>query len=302
MNPGQPHPRSLWAATVCDSIDHPPLEGDRSCDVCVIGGGYTGLSAALHLAERGYQVVLLEAHLVGWGASGRNGGQLGSAHAKLQPTLVEKYGADAARSLWNLAEDAKGLVKGLIDEHQIDCDYTPGNMGCAVKPSDFDTFRAHVEFVARHYAYEAYEIFDRDETAEISGSPRYVGAMHDPTAGHLHPLNLSLGIAEAAVRAGAVLHEASAVTEIVCGKSPGGTAEVKTASGSVRARYVVIGCNGYLGKLSRKIAETTIAADNYQLATAPLSEDLCARIITNGSCLWDSHFQVTTTAFPPTNA
>ena len=292
MNPGQPHPDSFWAATVRDSIDHPPLEGDRSCDVCVIGGGYTGLSAALHLAERGYQLVLLEAHRVGWGASGRNGGQLGSAHTKLQPELAGKYGADTARSLWNLAEDAKALVKGLIDEHQIDCDYTPGNMGCAVKPSDFDTFRAHVEFVARHYGYEAYEIFDRDETVEIIGSPRYVGSMHDPTAGHLHPLNLSLGIAEAALRAGAVLHEASAVTEIVCGKSPGATAEVKTASGSVRARYVVIGCNGYLGKLSPKIAETTIAADNYQLATAPLSEDLCARIITNGSCLWDSHFQV----------
>jgi gamma-glutamylputrescine oxidase len=149
-----------------------------------------------------------------------------------------------------------------------------------------------VEIAVRDYGYEAYEIFDRTEIAEVSGSPCYAGGINDPTAGYLHPLNLSLGLAEAAVRAGAVLHEASAATEIVCGKSPGDGAEVKTASGCVRARYVVIGCNGYLGELSRKIAATAIAADNYQLATAPLSEDLCARIITNGSCLWDTHFQV----------
>ena len=292
VNPGQPHPRSFWATTANASSDRPPLEGDRSCDVCVIGGGYTGLSAALHLAERGYEVVLLEAHRVGWGASGRNGGQLGSAHAKLQPTLVEKYGTDTARALWDLAEDAKALVKGLIDEHQIDCDYAPGNTACAVKPSDFDYLREHVEIAARDYGYEAYEVFDRAEIAEISGSPCYAGGINDPTAGYLHPLNLSLGLAEAAVRAGAVLHEASAATEIVGGKSPGELAEVKTASGCVRARYVVIGCNGYLGKLSPKIAATAIAVDNYQLATAPLSEDLSARIITNGSCLWDTHFQV----------
>jgi gamma-glutamylputrescine oxidase len=288
VNPGQPHPRSFWAATANASSDRSPLEGDRSCDVCVIGGGYTGLSAALHLAERGYEVVLLEAQRVGWGASGRNGGQLGSAHSKLQPALVEKYGTDTARALWDLAEDAKALVKGLIDEHQIDCDYAPGNTACAVKPSDFDHLREHVEIAVRDYGYEAYEVFDRDEIAEISGSPCYAGGINDPTAGYLHPLNLSLGLAEAAVRAGAVLHEASAATEIVGGKSPGELAEVKTASGCVRARYVVIGCNGYLGKLSPKIAATAIAVDNYQLATAPLSEDLSARIITNGSCLWDS--------------
>jgi gamma-glutamylputrescine oxidase len=102
VNPGQPHPRSFWAATARPSSDRPPLEGDRSCDVCVIGGGYTGLSAALHLAESGYEVVLLEAERVGWGASGRNGGQLGSAHSKLQPTLVEKCGADTARLIRGL--------------------------------------------------------------------------------------------------------------------------------------------------------------------------------------------------------
>jgi gamma-glutamylputrescine oxidase len=292
VNPGQPHPRSFWAATANASSDRPPLEGDRSCDVCVIGGGYTGLSAALHLAGRGYEVVLLEAQRVGWGASGRNGGQLGSAHSELQPALVEKYGTDTARALWDLAEDSKALVKGLIDEHQIDCDYAPGNTACAVTPSDFDYFREHVEIAARDYGYEAYEIFDRDEIAEVSGSPCYAGAIYDPTAGQLHPLNLSLGLAEAAARAGAVLHEASAVTEITRGESPGDSVEVKTASGSVRARYVAIGCNGYLEDLSPRIGATVIPVDNYQLATAPLSEDLHARIITKGGSFWTSHAQV----------
>jgi gamma-glutamylputrescine oxidase len=292
VNPGQPHPRSFWAATANPSSERPPLEGDRSCDVCVIGGGYTGLSAALHLAERGYEVVLLEAHRLGWGASGRNGGQLGSAHGKLQPELVDKYGADTARALWDLAEDAKALVKGLIDEHQIECDYTPGNTACAVTPSDFDFFREHVEIAVRDYGYEAYEIFDRTEIAEISGSSCYAGAIFDPTAGQLHPLNFSLGLAEAAARAGATLHEASAVTEITRGTSAGNSVEVKTASGSIRARYVAIGCNGYLEDLSPEIAGTVIPVDNYQLATAPLSEDLHARITTNGGSFWDSHAQV----------
>ena len=235
--PGKTHPRSLWAATANPSRERAPLAGDRSCDVCVIGGGYTGLSAALHLAERGYDVLLLEAHRVGWGASGRNGGQLGSGHAKLQPTLVAKYGAATARALWDLAEDAKALVKGLIDTHQIACDYAPGNTACAVTASDFDYFRAHVEIAAREYGYEAYQVFDRDEIGEISGSPCYAGAICDPTAGYLHPLNFSLGLAEAAERAGAVLHEASAATEIFGGRSAGEPVEVRTAAGSVRARY-----------------------------------------------------------------
>jgi gamma-glutamylputrescine oxidase len=292
VNSGRAHPHSLWAATANASSDRPPLEGDRSCDVCVIGGGYTGLSAALHLAQRGYDVVLLEAHRVGWGASGRNGGQLGSAHAKLQQTLVEGYGTDTARALWDLAEDAKALVKKLIDEHEIECDYAPGNTACAVTPLDFDYFCEHVDIAGREYGYEAYKIFDRAEIAEISGSACYAGAICDPTAGYLHPLNLSLGIAEAAECAGAVLCEASAATEIVRGKSPGESVEVKTASGSVRAKYVAIGCNGYIAKLWPEIATRVIAVDNYQLATAPLSDDLYARIITNRSCLWDSHFQV----------
>jgi gamma-glutamylputrescine oxidase len=298
---GQPYPRSYWASTAMPSSDHPLLEGDRSCDVCVIGGGYTGLSAALHLAGRGYDVVLLEAQRVGWGASGRNGGQLGTAHAKFQPTLVENYGADTARALWDLAEDAKALVKRLIDEHQIDCDYAPGNTACAVTASDFDHFREHVEIAVRDYGYEEYEILDRAEIAEISGSSCYAGAIDDPTAGYLHPLNLSLGLAKAAVRAGAVLHEGSAVTEIACGKSPGESTEVRTASGCVRARYVAIGCNGYLGALSPKIAATAISADNYQLATAPLPEERSAQIITNGSCLWDTHFQVYYYSLSPDN-
>jgi len=299
VSPGQPHPHSYWAATANPSPEYLPLEGDRSCDVCVIGGGYTGLSAALHLAERGYDVVLLEAQRVGWGASGRNGGQLGSGHAKLQPTLVEKFGADTARALWQLAEDAKALVKRLIDEHRIDCSYTPGNTACAVTASDFDYLREHVEIVTRDYGYTAYETYDRAQIAAISGSSCYAGGANDPTAGHLHPLNLSLGLAEAAVRAGAALHEVSAATQIKGGESPGAPLEVQTAAGRVSARYVAIGCNAYLGRLVPKLAATAISADNYQLATAPLAEDRRAELITNGSCLWDMHFQVYYYALSP---
>ncbi len=292
VNPAPSQPPSYWAATANPARAHPPLEGDRSCDVCVIGGGYTGLSAALHLAERGYEVVLLEAQRVGWGASGRNGGQLGSGHAKLQPALVEKFGTDTARALWDLAEDAKALVKRLIDEHAIDCDYASGNTACAVTPADFDSLREHVEIAARDYGYRAYQIYDRTEIAAISGSARYAGGANDPTGGHLHPLNLSLGIAGAAARAGATLHEATAATGIHGGQSPGAPVEVNTAVGRVRARYVAVACNAYVGELAPQLAATAICADNYQLATAPLPEDRRAELITNGSCIWDTHFQV----------
>jgi gamma-glutamylputrescine oxidase len=152
------------------------LTGDVSCDVCIVGGGYTGLSAALHLAQRGCKTVLLEAERIGWGASGRNGGQLGTAQVSTQPDLVATHGAAAAHQLWDMADTAKDLVIRLIHDHAIACDFTLGHIGCAVTQTDFDKLKRHVDHVSQHYAYPHYTVLDRAQTAALSGTQAYVGA------------------------------------------------------------------------------------------------------------------------------
>ncbi len=282
------YPDSLYAATAAPALTAPTLAGDVACDVCVIGGGYTGLSAALYLAERGYDTVVLEARRVGWGASGRNGGQLGAAHVVFEPDLSRRYGPERARVLWQIADNGKELVKRLIGSHNIDCDFATGHLGCAVKPADLDRMKAHVDFVARHYGYPHYRIYDKADLEEVSGARCYEGGMFDASAGHLHPLNLALGLARAAVAAGARVFERSPVEEIVRGDR----ATARTAEGRVTARFVILGCNGHLGRLVPEIAGRILPADNYQLATAPLPADQAAGIIANDACLWDTHRQV----------
>ena len=247
------YPDSFYASTAAPPLDAQALTGDLTCDVCVIGGGYTGLSAALHLAERGYDTVVLEARKVGWGASGRNGGQLGAAQVDLQPELVRRYGPERARLLWQIADDGKELVKRLIQDHAIDCDYTAGHLGCAVKPADLDRKKAHVDFVSEHYGYPHYRILDKAELEAVSGTRCYEGGMFDASAGHLHPLNLALGLGRAAMAAGAKIFDGTQVMEI----APGEPASVRTAGGRVTARFVLLGCNGYLGGLAPKIAPRT---------------------------------------------
>ena len=282
------YPDSYYAATRGEPVELSTMDGDTACDGCVVGGGYTGLSAALHLAEQGYDVVLLEARRVGWGASGRNGGQLGGAHVVLQPDLADTYGEDRARALWRIAEDGKQLVKDLIARHEIACDYVAGHMGCAVTAGDLAHFEEHAAFVAKHYDYPHYRIYDRNDTEAIAGTARYAGALFDPTAGHLHPLNLALGLAGAARAAGARLYEMTPAESV----DAGAPARVRTAGGTVTAAFVLLGCNGYLGGLAPEIAGTILPADNYQLATAVLPAALAGGLLTNDACLWDTHLQV----------
>ncbi|MDH3450625.1 MAG: FAD-binding oxidoreductase, partial [Gammaproteobacteria bacterium] len=197
------YPDSYYLATKNREIEFAALDGSQRADVCVIGGGYTGLSSALHLARRGYDVVLLEARKPGWGASGRNGGQLCSGQRKDQLALTEMVGADAARRFWELAEAAKNTARELIAEHGIDCDLKPGIAHPDHKPGYAAGSRAYVEFLNREYDYGQIEYLERDQMAELVGSDSYFGGSLDMGAGHLHPLNYALGLADAALGAGA---------------------------------------------------------------------------------------------------
>ncbi|MCD9146558.1 NAD(P)/FAD-dependent oxidoreductase [Pseudophaeobacter flagellatus] len=281
------YPTSWYAATATLQAPFAPLQGDQRADVCIIGGGFTGLSAALHLAEAGMKVVLLEAHRVGFGASGRNGGQLGSGQRLDQEGLESFVGMPDAQKLWQLGEDAKDLVKSLIAKHQIDCHLRPGVAWTASNAKDV----AHLHDYGRHlqdrYGYDQIDLLSDEACQEICPSPDYKGGILDHGAGHLHPLNLALGLARAAAAAGATLHEQSEVLEI----SEGAEVRVKTATGNLRADHLILACNGYLGGLNRQVASKVMPINNFVVATEPLGDD-AARVLSRDIAVADGRFVV----------
>ncbi len=287
------HVRSYYAATANDARERPALAGEARADVCVIGGGFTGLSAALHLAERGYDVVLLEAERLGWGASGRNGGQMNSGQRVGQRTLEALVGLEEARRLWDLAEEAKRTVRERVARHAIHCDLKPGNLLCAYKPGEAEGLARAADRLREVYGYEESRAVSKAEMAEMLGTTRYHGGRLDMGAGHLHPLNYALGLARAAEAAGARLHEASRATRLETTVAGAGAKSViHTGAGRVTADYVVLGCNGYLDKLEPRIAGRIMPINNYVLATAPLGEEGARALIRDDVSVTDTKFVV----------
>lgn len=281
------YPPSWYATTAHEAPSHPELKGSVRADVCVVGAGYTGLSAALHLAERGFDVVLLEAHRVGFGASGRNGGQLGSGQRQDQASLEAMLGKDEARKLWDLGEEAKELVKGLVSKHGIDCDLKPGVAWTGFSTRETDDLRGYAELLQRDYGYDQVTALDADACRALCPSPAYKGGMLDMGAAHLHPLNLALGLARAAAAAGVRVYENSHVHHI----KEGGKVTIQTGQGRVEADHLVLACNGYLGGLNRKVAARVMPINNFIVATEPLGED-AARVLTQDVAVADSKFVV----------
>ncbi|WP_428649568.1 NAD(P)/FAD-dependent oxidoreductase [Roseibium sp.] len=285
--PGE-HAPSYYAATANEMPSYPALEEEISCDVCIVGGGYTGLSAALHLAERGYDVVLLDAHRAGWGASGRNGGQVGSGQRVEQDELEGMVGKDNARLLWDIGEDSKKLVRSLIERFNIDCDYKPGILHADHRKRFVPHSRAYAEKLQKDYGYEHIRFVDQDEIRSMLGSTAYYGGTLDTDSGHLHPLNFALGLAQAASAAGARIFERSQVT----GYTQGDPVRVETARGAVKARYMILACNGYLGGLDRQVASHVMPINNFIIATEPLSDDKARELIRDDVAVGDSKFVI----------
>lgn len=281
------YPVSWYAQTAQPMEPFAPLRGDIQADVCVVGGGYTGLSAALHLAEAGFDVVLLEAHRLGFGASGRNGGQLGSGQRQDQTALEKMVGISEAHKLWDLGEEAKTLVKSLILRHKIDCDLRPGIAWAGFNASETKDLSAYVDKMRGDYGYDAIEALDRDQMKALCPSPAYHGGLLDMGAAHLHPLKFALGLGRAARAAGVRIFEQSHVHHI----KEGATAIVQTDAGRVTARHVILAANGYLGGLNRKTAARVMPINNFIVATEQLGPD-AARVLTRDVALCDSKFVV----------
>ncbi|GGG62542.1 gamma-glutamylputrescine oxidase [Salipiger pallidus] len=261
------YPESWYAATGMELPSFKALRGDVRADVCIVGGGYTGLSAALHMAEAGLSVVLLEAHRVGFGASGRNGGQLGSGQRVDQLSLEEMLGAEDARKYWVLGEEAKDLVRDLVARHGIDCHLKPGVAWCGSRPAEVAHLHEYAAHMQDRYGYEI-EALDAEGFREVCPSDDYCGGVIDWGSAHLHPLRLAQGLARAAEAAGARICERSHVTGI----EDGAEVVVRTGEGIVRAGHLVLAANGYLGPLQPQVARRVMPINNFIAATEPLGE------------------------------
>jgi len=283
------YPPSLYAATRDTLPDFSPLVGEERADVVVIGGGYTGLSATLHLAEAGRRVLLLEAHRVGFGASGRNGGQLGSGQRLEVDELEAMAGKEAARRLWDMAEEAKRLTRDLAGRAGVPV--ADGIAHAFRKPAEFDHARSMIDRLARDYGYDRIESLDRDAFREILPSQAYIAGELDHGAGHLHPLNLALGMARLAAAAGAVIHERSEVTGIAHARRPGDKTVVTTAGGKVSCDHLILAANGYLGGIEPGIAARVMPINNFIVATEPLGERR-AEVLTRNIGVHDTKFVV----------
>lgn len=282
------YPDSYYLASANALRRRPPLRGSVRAEVCVIGGGYTGVSAALHLAGRGYQVVLLEAERLGWGASGRNGGQVGIGQRREQRELERMTDPSTATALWELGLEAPRLVRSLIEQHRIRCDLKNGVLHVAAKAAHVAELRANVAYLRERYHYEATEFLDRDAVRERIGSDRYYAGELNTEAAHLHPLNYLLGLADAGEQAGATIYEGSRVSAI----ADNGATTVFTDQGRVEAQYLVIACNGYLQRLVPSIASQIMPINNFILATEPLTPAQARALIRDDTAVADTLFVI----------
>lgn len=264
----------------------PQLEGSVAADVCVIGAGYTGLSSALHLTRAGLKVVVLEAETAGFGASGRNGGQVITGQRVDQPDLERNYGEARARQLWDLALEARALVLSLIDAHKIPCDVAQGHLTAAVRESHARDLESYVDHLARVYGYAQARYVREAEMPALVATRNYKGGIYDAGGYHLHPLNYALGLARAADDAGATIFENTRALAV----APGEKVRVATASGDVTARFVVYACNAYLGDLNPRLARTIMPLSNYIAATEPLGEARAKALIPSGAAVADTKF------------
>ena len=281
--------QSYYQASRNIEISQPHLSGDIEADICIVGGGYTGLSSALYLAKEGLSVVLLEANKLASGASGANGGQVSGGMRRDQFYIEKALGKEYARILWDIGEKAKYHAKELMDEYQIQCDYKKGIAHPNHKQKFCEDSRRYVEHLNQNYDYNDIEYLNDDEMKEVTGSETYFGGSYDKGEAHCHPLNYALGIAQAALSAHAKIYENSTVLSYELSNSH---VKVNTKSGSVKAERVVLACNGYLGNLEKRLNSKILPMNNYIVATKPLDNETVVKINPRDIAFADSRFVI----------
>jgi gamma-glutamylputrescine oxidase len=270
MTTAQQHTTSYYAASVNQVTDYPTLTGAQTADVCVIGAGFSGISTALFLSERGYKVHVIEANRVGWGASGRNGGQIIGGISG-EGKLAKSLGADGERMLWDMRWAGHDIIRERVDTYNIDCDLKWGYLDVAIKPRHLRDQQEELEKMERHQFPHEYRALSAQETGDLIGTDAYIGSLLNKGNGHLHPLNLCIGEAQAAASLGAVIYEQSPVLRIDKGSKP----TVVTANGSVTADSVVLAGNAY-HLIEPQLRNHIIPVNSFIIATEPLSDEQIA--------------------------
>lgn len=281
-----PHIRSYYAASAHPAPRHPELEGTVDADVCVIGGGMAGCSTALHLAERGYRVALLEGRRIAWGASGRSGGQAITGFASGQSKLEREVGYENARRMWEISLEGLELIRDRVARHRIDCDLHWGQMHVAIKPRQREELLEDQQQTAERYGYRKLRFLERSDVQALLATKRYIAGLYDAGSGHLHPLNYTLGLAAAAQQAGAQIYENSLALKLTHGSS----AVVSTAKGAVRARFVVLCCNAYGNDLAPALRPRIMPVGTYIIATEPLGEARITQLVRENVAVSDVNF------------
>jgi gamma-glutamylputrescine oxidase len=280
------HIASYYAASANPSPTRAPLEGDVRADVCVVGGGIAGCSAALDLASRGYKVVLLEARRIGWGASGRSGGQAIFGFGTSQEAIVAQVGVEAARRMWDVSIESLALLRRRVADHAIDCDLQWGHLHVATRERQ----RRELEQLQREledcYGYRDTRLLDRAAVESLLATHRYCAGLFDPRSGHLHPLNYTLGLARAAESSGATIHESTVVTSI----GHGDELRVATPRGTVIARHVVLARGGYLDGVRTAADWRVMPVGTYVVATEPLGEERMRSLMRENYAVADVNF------------
>lgn len=280
------YPASYYAASKNDAPERPPLTGDKAHDICVVGAGYSGLSTALHLAEKGYNVAIVEAGKVGWGASGRNGGQIVNGLNAGLDTITARYGEETAGKIGRWMTEGGKIIRDFVTRYDIQCDFKEKNLFTAYNEKHMRAFEAK-QVLWRKHGMDDHEMLDKTAVQQHIGSDVYCGGMMDHSGAHLHPLNLALGEARAFEQNGGTIYEMSEVTSL---ETEGATKRVKTNSGTVECKTIVLCGNAYLGYLVPELEHRVMPVSTQIIATAPLSDELANQLLPTDVCVEDARY------------
>ncbi|MBH8579804.1 NAD(P)/FAD-dependent oxidoreductase [Bisbaumannia pacifica] len=287
MSARQPtqHVASYYAASANPGPERPSVSGRVECDICVVGAGFTGISAALHLAEQGQSVVVLEAARVGFGASGRNGGQLVNSYSRDMDVIEAKYGEETARALGSMAFEGNRIIRDRIAQYGIACDLKEGNVFAACNAKQLEGLREH-QALWQRYGHDQLELLEGEAVKREVGSSRYTGALIDHSGGHIHPLNLVLGQAAAFESLGGVIYEQSPVTQLTHGEP----VVLTTPGGEVRAQRVVLAGNAYMQGVEPRLESKSMPCGTQIITTEPLDEATARALLPNDMAVEDCNY------------
>ncbi|MBO6825738.1 MAG: FAD-binding oxidoreductase [Sneathiella sp.] len=278
--------------------DFSKLSGLHQADICIVGAGFTGLGTALELAERGYQVCVLEGGSVGAGASGASGGQVTSGYSPGMIAVEEMAGRDDAAKMWALSERSKEILKRRIDRYQIKCDFKEGEIYAAVKKSDFEWLKEEKQLCEDRFDFAGYELIEKADLPGFINSRRYVGGLLDKEGGHLHPLNYCLGLADAVTSHGGVIYENSRALRY---QETGETVTIFTDTGQVQAKALVLAGNAYLNDIAPPLLKRMMPVKSSILATAPLDAERAKSLYPSDVCVCDTNFDLDYFKMSPDN-